>query len=93
MDDNKLTKGRLRAANCSLVLFILGFLVPLVIFLAVPKPPDTGTVAFTVISIAVGGSLICELLAVVLGIVGWRHVQGKIGTIGSIIILLITLKQ
>ncbi len=89
---------RLLIARSSLVLFIMGLLVPILTMMAilhsgkyilinwggVPHPNDRlDTDSF----FAIGIGFLCEALALLLGITGRRHVSGRIGMVGSIIVL------
>jgi len=84
-------KGRLFVANCSLFLFIAGLLVPFIIAVLVllldgPKLSlDTKVTAHV---LAVGFGVIAEVLALILGIIGRRHLSGKVGKNGSTSVLL-----
>jgi hypothetical protein len=98
MHDSKGSR-RLIIARISLVLFILGVLTPLLTALAILRSqkliyvntvgvgnsarPLQGLDAAIVLAIGIG--FLCELLAFLLGIFGWRHVSGKIGLIGGFI--------
>jgi 4-amino-4-deoxy-L-arabinose transferase-like glycosyltransferase len=84
-------KERLFVARCSLVLFIAGLVVPFVIaglVVAVSRlsPSDTERIAAI---LAVGFGLIAEVLAVICGIFGRRHLSGKIGMIGAAVIVVL----
>ena len=72
-------KDRLLAARCSLILLIVGPFIP--VLALVLRSGDAGAFA------ALGCGAIVELLALVLGIVGVRHLPGKIGLFGSLVIL------
>lgn len=85
-------------AIASLVLFISGPLVPVLFFLGIlfsgnlfkgfmgaPNPNAAGQETAFHLSIGIG--IVCEVLALVTGIAGRRHVAGKIGMIGSFVLL------
>jgi hypothetical protein len=84
-------RERLFVARCSLVLFIAGLLVPLIIagvgagFCGGAK---TETAAFFS---ALGLGLIAGVLALVFGILGRRYLSGKIGMIGGALLLMLAL--
>ena len=73
-------------AKSALVLFILALLAPFVLILLLlafspAKPPQKAVDEAVPFAVALG--LIAEGLALILGIVGRRHVAGKIAWIGS----------
>jgi hypothetical protein len=85
---------RLFVARCSLVLFVAGLLVPLIIgvvVLALSQPSFSQRAEATAAFLALGFGLIAEVLALVLGIAGRRHLSGKIGMIGAITIIVMAL--
>ena len=72
-------KSRLFIANCSLVLFIAGLLVPFIIAalgLLFDGPKETYHLAF-------GFGVIAELLALLLGNAASQHLSGKVGKYGA----------
>jgi hypothetical protein len=78
-------------ARCSLVLFIAGLVVPFVIaglVVAFSRLPPSDTERTAAI-LAVGFGLIAEVLALICGIVGRRHLSGKIGMIGAAVMLVL----
>ena len=85
---------RLFIAKCALILFIMGLLGPFLIamFIVALSPIWTGMAgpraAETAAPLAVGFGFLCEVLALVLGIVGRRHASGKIGIFGGLIVLI-----
>jgi chromate transport protein ChrA len=83
-------------ARCSLVLFIAGLLVPFIIvvagFILSERAPSLETEEKS-IGLAVGFGVVAEVLALILGIIGRRHLSGNIGMYGSMIVLLAALAQ
>jgi hypothetical protein len=85
-------RERLFVARCSLVLFIGGLLVPFIIAVMVfavsgrHLSEDAKNIAGV---LAVGFGSIAEILALICGIIGRRHLSGKIGMIGAIVVLVI----
>ena len=84
-------KDRLFIARCSLVLFIAGLLVPFVILVIVAlretrlsrETEQTATI------LAFGFYATAQVLAVVLGFIGQRHLSGRIGMFGPIIVFVL----
>ena len=86
-------RERLFVARCSLVLFISGLAVPfviagLVVAFSRLSPDDTRKIAAI---LALGFGLIAQVVALICGIVGRRHVSGKIGMIGATVVLMVAL--
>jgi hypothetical protein len=81
--DNANDTDRALIARCALWLFIAGLLVPFAIAALIVTFSGTPAAADTAAPLALGFGLVCELLALVLGIVGRRYVSGKTGMIGG----------
>ena len=62
-------------ARWALALFILGLLVPVIICLFAP------------FEVAAVFGVLAEVLALVLGIIGWRELCGKIATLGVVVLI------
>jgi hypothetical protein len=95
---NESNDNRLLAARSSLVLFLIGLLVPIATIVAVLGTGKYVLINFTsrqnpnagldaIIYLAVGFGFLCEALALLLGIAGRRHDSGRFGMVGSIIVL------
>jgi len=81
---------RSSVAKSALFLFIFGLLAPPVLVLLVlafseARPPDRAVEEAAPFAVALG--LIAEVLALILGIVGRRHVAGKIAWIGATVVI------
>ena len=86
-------KDRLFIAKCSLVLFIVGLLVPFII-LVILDFRETELASETkqnIQNLAFGFCAIAEVLAVVLGFAGQRHLSGKIGMFGPIVVFVLVI--
>ncbi len=77
-------RHRLVAARCALGLFISGVVLPLVMALLGYRW-DWGSRVIVPPPIML--SLIAEFVALALGFVGRRHLSGKVGMIGALVIL------
>ena len=84
-------KDRLFIARCSLVLFIAGLLVPFIILviLALREARLSREAEQTATLLAFGFYAIAHVLAVVLGFLGQRHLSGRIGMFGPIIVFVL----
>ena len=84
---------RLFVARCSLVLFLSGVLVPLVtlIILDLRETELAPETEQNVEHLAFAFYAIANVLAVVLGFVGQRHLSGKIGMFGPIIVFVLAM--
>ena len=86
-------------ATAAVVLFVIGLLVPILTLLAIfvfgqsrfigwfdtPEPHNADVKAIWTLGIVIG--IVCEVLAIVLGMVGRRYAIGKVGMIGGVIVL------
>jgi hypothetical protein len=82
--NDTVSRDRLIIARLALVLFIIGLLVPLLIAaLNVALSRQGGAAAETAGLRAIGFGFVCEILALVLGIIGRRHVSWKVGMMGG----------
>jgi hypothetical protein len=84
-------RDRLFVARAALVLFVLGLLVPFIIAVLGMAFSRLGGDADTAALLGIGCGFVCEGLAFVLGLVGRRHVSGKIGMFGGVIVLVLAL--
>ena len=75
---------RLFIAKCALVLFVSGLLAPFLIAALVLACSGSRS-EDAAVALAVGFGFACEVLALILGIVGRRHTSGKIGILGGVI--------
>jgi hypothetical protein len=75
-------------ARCSLVLFIAGLLVPLIIGVLLVSLGASDVIYFYT---CLGLGFIAEVLALVFGIVGRRRLPGKVGMYGAIVVCALTL--
>ena len=84
-------KDRLFIARCSLVLFIAGLLVPFIILviLALRETRLSAETKQTATILAFGFYATAQVLAVVLGFIGQRHLSGRIGMFGPIIVFVL----
>ena len=72
----------LRIGWLALGLFVGGLLLPFVVYpVLVSRLVELPHQRAVNISAAIGA--VCELLALILGVVGWRHPPGKVAGIGS----------
>ena len=78
--DGSTGSERVFVARVSAVLFVLGLLVPffMVFVGGALKIHDGGA------GVAFGFFSVSEVLAVILGGVGWRHASGKTGSVGGV---------
>ncbi len=98
MDEPRISP-RLAIARFSLVLSIIGVLVPILTTVAIlhshelilinwgNRRPHPGVDAAFFLGIGIGS--LCEASALLLGIAGRRHLSGKVGMIGSLIVLVL----
>ena len=77
-DSSKTTRG---IAWLALSLFVGGLLLPFPLYALLTSfavtPRDTATF------IAIGVGMVSGFLALILGIVGWRNIEGKIAALGG----------
>ena len=78
-----------RIAWVALILFVGGLLLPFFVYPALTQLAELPLQRAINISAAIGA--ICELLALLLGIVGRRHLPGKVAGIGSGVLIGLTL--
>ena len=71
-----------RVAWLALGLFIAGFLLPLVIY-AILVSRLLGLSHQFAVNVTAGIGAVCELLAVILGVIGWRHLPAKVAAGGA----------
>ncbi len=75
--DAEATNDRRVLALWALALFVVGLLMPFLIALFAPSDA------------AIGFGVVAELLALLFGTMGWRHLAGKVATIGVALLLVI----
>jgi hypothetical protein len=88
--DSTSESDRSYVAKCGLFLFLFGLLAPFVLILLVmafagTRPPMTAAEDAAPFAAALGG--IAEILALILGIIGRRHVAGRVAWIGVVVVL------
>lgn len=89
MDDHHDTE-RLFVGRCALILFIGGLLVPflLAVLVLTAGGADLSSGARdTAYALSFGFGLVAELLALILGTIGRRHLSGKTAQVGLIVLL------
>ena len=89
MDDHHDTE-RLFVGRCALILFIGGLLVPIILAVLVLTTggADLSSGARdTAYGLSFGVGLVAELLALILGTIGRRHLSGKTAQVGVIVLL------
>lgn len=88
--DNEHDKERLFLGRCALILAIGGLLVPFilaVLVLAVGGANLSPGAKDTAYGLSFGFGLVAELLALILGTIGRRHLSGKTAQVGVIVLL------
>ena len=88
--DNEHDTERLFVGRCALILFIGGLLGPfilVVLVLAVGGASLPSGARDTAYGLSVGLGLVAELLALILGTIGRRHLSGKTAQVGAIVLL------
>jgi len=88
--NNEHDTERLFVGRCALILFIGGLLVPFILaalVLAVGDVNLSSKAESIAHGLCVGFGLVAELLALILGTIGRRHLSGKIAQVGVIVLL------
>jgi hypothetical protein len=84
MVDNRETTQRI--AWLALGLFIAGLLLPLFIY-AILVSRLLGVSHHQAVSVAAGVAAMCELLALILGLIGLRHLPAKVAAGGAAVLI------
>jgi hypothetical protein len=77
-----------RIAWLALILFVGGLILPFAAYPCLTRLAELPHQRAAVLSAAIGAT--CELLALALGIVGRRHLPGKIAGVGSGVLISLT---
>jgi hypothetical protein len=80
MEDNR--EPTRRVAWLALGLFIAGFLLPFVTY-AILVSRLVGLSHQLAVNVAAGIGAVCELLALILGVIGWRYMPAKVAASGA----------
>src|SRR5690349_21179321 len=75
-----------RVAWLALGLFISGLLLPFVIY-AILVSRLLGLAHYQAVNVAAGVGAGCELLALILGLIGLRHLPAKVATGGAVVVI------